>query len=112
MSHQSYDCHPLLKYSSGRNTAYCSCALVWLYALIDQLYTSAGTMKYLLVSLIMIAIALIDMIPKSGTGYRIRSCSRKVSARSCLMISENPRSSRSSDRRFLAARGRRAAVEI
>jgi hypothetical protein len=35
------------------------CASTWLYALIDQLYTSAGTMKYLLMSLIMIAIAII-----------------------------------------------------
>ena len=35
------------------------CTSVWLYALVDQLYTSATTMKYLLMSLIIIAIALI-----------------------------------------------------
>ena len=35
------------------------CASVWLYALVDQLYTSATTMKYLLMSLIIITIALI-----------------------------------------------------
>jgi hypothetical protein len=35
------------------------CASIWLYALVDQLYTDAGTMKYLLMSLIMIAIAMI-----------------------------------------------------
>jgi hypothetical protein len=35
------------------------CTSVWCYALVDQLYTSAQTMKYLLMSLIIIAIALI-----------------------------------------------------
>ena len=35
------------------------CASTWLYALVDQLYTSATTMKYLLMSLIIVAIALI-----------------------------------------------------
>ena len=52
--------HPLLKYSSWvKYGVLALCASVWLYALIDQLYTSAGTMKYLLMSLIIIAIALI-----------------------------------------------------
>ncbi|HTS40965.1 MAG TPA: hypothetical protein VMH84_10555 [Xanthobacteraceae bacterium] len=34
------------------------CASTWLYALVDQLYTSAHVMKYLLMSLILFAIAL------------------------------------------------------
>jgi hypothetical protein len=34
-------------------------ASVWLYALVDQLDVSAGVMKYLLMSLIMLAIALV-----------------------------------------------------
>ena len=35
------------------------CSSVWLYALVDQLYTSANIMKYLLMSLIILAIAVI-----------------------------------------------------
>ena len=35
------------------------CTSVWLYALVDQLYTSANIMKYLLMSLIILTIALI-----------------------------------------------------
>ena len=35
------------------------CTSVWLYALVDQLYTSANIMKYLLMSLIILAIAVI-----------------------------------------------------
>jgi len=35
------------------------CASIWLYALVDQLYSDAGTMKYLLMSLIMVALAVI-----------------------------------------------------
>ena len=35
------------------------CTSVWFYALVDQFYTSANTMKYLLMSLIIITIALI-----------------------------------------------------
>lgn len=32
---------------------------IWLFALVDQLYTSANIMKYLLMSLIILAIAMI-----------------------------------------------------
>jgi hypothetical protein len=35
------------------------CASIWLYALIDQLYSSADVMKYLLMSMILLALALI-----------------------------------------------------
>ncbi len=35
------------------------CASTWLYALVDQLYTSANIMKYLLMSLIILTIAVI-----------------------------------------------------
>jgi hypothetical protein len=34
-------------------------ASVWLFALVDQLYTSANIMKYLLMSLIILTIAVI-----------------------------------------------------
>ena len=35
------------------------CTSVWFFALVDQVYTSAHVMKYLLMSLIILAIALI-----------------------------------------------------
>jgi hypothetical protein len=35
------------------------CSSVWVFALVDQLYTSAGTMKYLLMSLIMLTLVAI-----------------------------------------------------
>ena len=35
------------------------CTSVWLFALVDQLYTSANIMKYLLMSLIILTIAVI-----------------------------------------------------
>ena len=44
---------PWLKYG-----ALATGAAIWCYALVDQLYSSAGVMKYLLMSLIMIAFAL------------------------------------------------------
>jgi hypothetical protein len=59
---------PLVKYGAKYAPKYASwikygmlavCASVWLYALVDQLYSDAGTMKYLLMSLIMVAIAII-----------------------------------------------------
>ena len=34
------------------------CASTWLYALVDQLYSSAGVMKYLLMSMILFALTL------------------------------------------------------
>jgi hypothetical protein len=36
-----------------------ACASAWLYALVDQMYSSAGVMKYLLMSLILLALALL-----------------------------------------------------
>ena len=55
---------PLEKYRSKyvswmKFGALAVCASTWLYALVDQLYSSAHVMKYLLMSLIMIALALI-----------------------------------------------------
>ena len=32
---------------------------VWLFGLVDQLYSSAATMKYLLMSLLMVAVAIL-----------------------------------------------------
>ena len=34
------------------------CASIWLYALVDQLYSSADVMKYLLLSMILLALTL------------------------------------------------------
>ena len=34
------------------------CASLWLFALVDQLYSSAGVMKYLLMSMILFALAV------------------------------------------------------
>jgi len=34
-------------------------SLLWMFGLVDQLYESAATMKYLLLSLLMVAIAFI-----------------------------------------------------
>ena len=55
---------PLAKYGSkyGPWVKYgvlAVCTSAWLYALVDQLYTSANIMKYLLMSLIILAIAVI-----------------------------------------------------
>ncbi len=55
---------PLEKYGSKygpwmKYGALALCTSVWLYALVDQLYTSANIMKYLLMSLIILTLALI-----------------------------------------------------
>jgi hypothetical protein len=55
---------PLEKYGSKygprmKYGAIAVCSSVWLYALVDQLYSSANIMKYLLMSLIILTIALI-----------------------------------------------------
>jgi hypothetical protein len=60
MSYLKSKLHPLEKYLNWiKFGALGLCASVWVYALIDQMYTSAGAMKYLLMSLIILAIALI-----------------------------------------------------
>jgi hypothetical protein len=51
---------PLVKYAAWiKYGVLAVCMSIWFYALVDQLYTSAHTMKYLLMSMIIIAIALI-----------------------------------------------------
>ena len=45
---------PLVKYG-----VLALCSSVWVFALVDQLYTSAATMKYLLMSLIMATLVVI-----------------------------------------------------
>jgi hypothetical protein len=51
---------PLLKYSPWLKYAVIGvCGLLWIAALVGQFYASAATMKYLLMSLIMLAIAAI-----------------------------------------------------
>lgn len=35
------------------------CAMLWAFGLIDQLYSSAATMKYLLMSLLIAAVAML-----------------------------------------------------
>jgi hypothetical protein len=45
---------PVVKYS-----ALAIASSLWLFGLVDQLYTSAGTMKYLLLSILMAAVAFI-----------------------------------------------------
>jgi alkylhydroperoxidase family enzyme len=51
---------PLLKHSAWLKYAVIgACALLWIAALVGEFYSSAGTMKYLLMSLIMLAIAAI-----------------------------------------------------
>ena len=65
MSHlKAFIREPLAKYGSKyapwvKYGLLALCMSVWLFALVDQLYTSAHTMKYLLMSLIILAIALI-----------------------------------------------------
>jgi hypothetical protein len=52
--------HPLERYLPRMKYGVLGvCASVWLYALVDQLYSSAGVMKYLLMSLILFALALL-----------------------------------------------------
>ena len=45
---------PWIKYG-----ALAVCASIWFYALVDQFYTSAHVMKYLLMSMIILALALV-----------------------------------------------------
>ncbi len=51
--------HPLERYLPWLKYGVLSiCAALWLFALIDQLYSSADVMKYLLMSMILFALAL------------------------------------------------------
>jgi len=51
---------PLLKYRPWlKYSVIGACALLWIAALVGEFYSSAGTMKYLLMSLIMLAIAMV-----------------------------------------------------
>jgi hypothetical protein len=59
MSYLRSKLHPLEKYLPWiKFGVLVLCASVWLYALVDQAYSSAGAMKYLLMSMIIFAIAL------------------------------------------------------
>lgn len=52
--------HPLERYLPWAKYGLLGlCASVWIFALVDQMYSSAGVMKYLLMSMILFALALV-----------------------------------------------------
>ena len=60
MSYLRSKLHPLEKYLPwAKYGVLAVCASPWVFALVDQLYSSAGVMKYLLMSMILFALALI-----------------------------------------------------
>ena len=59
MSYLKSKLHPLERYLPWLKYGTLGvCASLWLFALIDQLYSSADVMKYLLMSMILFALAL------------------------------------------------------
>ncbi len=59
MSYLRSKLHPLERYLPWLKYGVLAvCASLWLYALVDQLYSSADVMKYLLMSMILITLAL------------------------------------------------------
>jgi hypothetical protein len=60
MSYLRTKLHPLEKYWPWvKYGLLAACASMWVFALVDQLYSSAGVMKYLLMSMILFALALL-----------------------------------------------------
>jgi hypothetical protein len=59
MSYLRSKLFPLEKYGAWMKYGVLAvCSATWLFALIDQIYSSAGVMKYLLMSLILFTLAM------------------------------------------------------